>query len=114
MKSATAFFSFLLSIGFSKIIDSISSNTITLESLAHNPRPDTLDIGQNSSIKNKQRTVDKNRFTQIALTVKLTFAKTQKLGPIAWLNNLVQTVDGLHEKHFAFFLKADPDWNVFQ
>ena len=114
MKSATAFFRFSLSIALSKIIDSISSNTITLESLAHNPRPNTLDIGQTSRIKNKLRNVDKNRFTQIDLTVKLTFAKTQTLLPIAWLKNFVQTVHGLHEKHFAFFLKVDPDWSVFQ
>ena len=88
---------------------------MTLESLkAHNPSPDTLDVGQTKRIKNKQRNVDKNRFTQIALTVKITFAKTQTLPPIAWLNNLVQTVHGLHEKHFVFFLKVDPDWSVFQ
>ena len=55
LKSDTAFFSFSLSIGFSKIIDCMSSSTIALESPAQKPRPDKLDIGQTSNIKNKQR-----------------------------------------------------------
>ena len=70
------------------------------------PSPNALDVEQRFSIKNKHRNMDKNRFTQIALTFIFSFATTQRPSPIALLKNLVHSARVQHEKHSVSFVKA--------